>query len=198
VTLAELVSALRLAGARSGQAARLADDPTAPGSAALEQTVTRVAYDSRQVVPGAVFVAMRGLKADGVAYAREAIGRGAVAVVAEAPPPPDLASGDVPWIRTGDARLALAELAAAFYGHPSRELLLIGITGTNGKTTTSYLVASIFDRAGVPCGRIGTIGYRLPGRPGSKAAEEREAARTTPEASGARTACVSRPRFSPT
>ncbi len=173
MTLAELV-----------QAARLADDSslTAPGSAALEQTVTRVAYDSRQVVAGAVFVAMRGLKTDGVAYARDAIGRGAVAVVAEAPAPPDLASRDVPWIRTGDARLALAELAAAFYGHPSRELLLIGITGTNGKTTTSYLVASIFDRAGVPCGRIGTIGYRLPGRPGSAAGEEREAARTTPEA----------------
>jgi UDP-N-acetylmuramoyl-L-alanyl-D-glutamate--2,6-diaminopimelate ligase len=177
VTVAELVSILRpdetAAGNRSGKA---------PALEALERRhVALVAYDSRQVVPGAVFVAMRGQKADGVAYARQAIDRGAIAVVSESPAPPDLAA-PVLWIRTHDARLALAELASAYYGHPSRELLLIGITGTNGKTTTSYLVASIFEAAGVPCGRIGTIGYHLPARSDAATGEDREASRTTPEA----------------
>lgn len=148
----------------------------------LARPVASVAYDSRQVVRGAVFVAMRGQKTDGVAYARQAIERGAIAVVAEAAVPADLGSHEVVWIQTPDARLALAGLAAAFYGHPSRELLLIGITGTNGKTTTSYLVCSILESAGVPCGRIGTVGYRLPARSAGAAGEEREAARTTPEA----------------
>jgi UDP-N-acetylmuramoyl-L-alanyl-D-glutamate--2,6-diaminopimelate ligase len=151
-------------------------------SQALAGPVASVAYDSRQVVSGAVFVAMRGQNTDGVAYARQAIERGAVGVVAEAAAPADLGSREVVWIQTPDARLALAELAAAFYGHPSRELLLIGITGTNGKTTTAYLVSSIFESAGVPCGRIGTVGYRLPARSAGTAGDEREAARTTPEA----------------
>jgi UDP-N-acetylmuramoyl-L-alanyl-D-glutamate--2,6-diaminopimelate ligase len=168
-----LAGALSIVGDRSAQAA---------GRHELQRTVTQIAYDSRQVVPGAVFVAMRGQKADGLAYARQAIDRGAIAVVAESPAPVDVADRGVMWLRTSDARLALADLAAEHYGHPSRELLLIGITGTNGKTTTSYLVASIFDRAGVPCGRIGTIGYHLPGRSKSAKSEEREASRTTPEA----------------
>jgi UDP-N-acetylmuramoyl-L-alanyl-D-glutamate--2,6-diaminopimelate ligase len=134
--------------------------------------VTGVAYDSRQAGPGSVFVALRGVKADGASFAREAISRGAVAVVAETPAP----SGNArPWIQVPDARLALASLAAGFYGHPSEELTLVGITGTNGKTTTSYLLASIFEAAGVRCGRIGTVGYRIGNR-------EVEAARTTPEA----------------
>ena len=66
-------------------------------------------------------------------------------------------------------------LAAAFYGHPSREMQVVGITGTNGKTTTAYLVASIFDAAGIRCGMLGTVGYRI-------GDEVREATRTTPEA----------------
>src|SRR5205085_108296 len=77
--------------------------------------------------------------------------------------------------QVADARLALASLAAAFYGDPSHALRLIGITGTNGKTTTTYLVAAIFEAAGVICGRIGTIGTRV-------GDHEAEAARTTPEA----------------
>jgi UDP-N-acetylmuramoyl-L-alanyl-D-glutamate--2,6-diaminopimelate ligase len=134
--------------------------------------VTAIAYDSRQAGPGSVFVALRGVKADGASFARDAIGRGAVAVVSEIPAPPGVAR---PWIQVSDARLALATLAAAFYGHPSHELTLVGITGTNGKTTTSYLLASIFEAAAVRCGRIGTVGYRIGNR-------EVEAARTTPEA----------------
>jgi UDP-N-acetylmuramoyl-L-alanyl-D-glutamate--2,6-diaminopimelate ligase len=81
----------------------------------------------------------------------------------------------VPWIQVEDARLALAALSAACYGNPSEQLILVGITGTNGKTTVSYLLASIFEAAGIRSGRIGTVGYRV-------GAREIEAARTTPEA----------------
>jgi UDP-N-acetylmuramoyl-L-alanyl-D-glutamate--2,6-diaminopimelate ligase len=119
-----------------------------------------------------VFVALKGLRADGTAYATDAIGSGAIAVISEDPPPAGLT---VSWLRVPDARLALAALAAEFYGRPSEQLTLVGITGTNGKTTTSYLLAAIFEAAGVKCGRIGTVGYRI----GTK---EYDAARTTPEA----------------
>lgn len=141
-----------------------------PGAGSAE--VSAVAYDSRQVIPGAVFVALRGRQADGVAFVQEAVARGAIAVVAETPAPGHIA---VPWLQVQDGRLALATIAAAFYRHPSEALTLVGITGTNGKTTTSYVLTSIFEAAGLRCGRIGTIGYRIDNR-------EMEAARTTPEA----------------
>jgi len=134
--------------------------------------VTAVTYDSRQAGPGAVFVALRGVNADGASFAREALDRGAVAVVSEADAPRGVTR---PWIQVPDARLSLAALAATLYDNPSEELTLVGITGTNGKTTTSYLLASIFEAAGIRCGRIGTVGYRIGDR-------EVEAARTTPEA----------------
>ena len=137
-----------------------------------DTTVTAVTYDSRQAGPGAVFVALRGVNADGASFAREALGRGAVAIVSEVSAPLDVTR---PWIQVPDARLSLAALAATLYDNPSEELTLVGITGTNGKTTTSYLLASIFEAAGVRCGRIGTVGYRI-------GARELEAARTTPEA----------------
>ncbi len=134
--------------------------------------VSSVTYDSRQAGAGSVFVALRGARADGAAFVRDAVSRGAMAIVSEAPAP---AGAAVPWIRVADARLALASLSASLYGHPSEELTLVGITGTNGKTTTTYLLASIFEAAGVRCGRVGTVGYRI-------GAQEIEAARTTPEA----------------
>jgi UDP-N-acetylmuramoyl-L-alanyl-D-glutamate--2,6-diaminopimelate ligase len=134
--------------------------------------VSAIAYDSRAVVPGSVFVALRGAHADGTAFARDAVARGAAIVVSDTPAPAGVA---VPWLQVSDARLALAALAAAFYGDPSRDLVLVGITGTNGKTTTTYLLASIFEAAGVMCGRIGTIGYRI-------GDHEADGARTTPEA----------------
>ena len=134
--------------------------------------VTAIAYDSRQATTGAVFVALRGLNTDGTSFARDALSRGAIAVVSESVPPDGITAL---WIRVSDARLAMAALAAAFYGDPSDELLLVGITGTNGKTTTSYVLASIFEAAGMKCGRIGTVGYRIGTR-------EVDAARTTPEA----------------
>ena len=141
-------------------------------SAAVAANVSGITYDSRQARTGSVFVALKGEKADGTAFAREAIAKGAVAALAEAPAPPDVR---VVWLQVPDARLALAALSAVFYGDPSERLVLVGITGTNGKTTTSYLLASVFEAAGVVCGRIGTVGYRI-GR------KESPAERTTPEA----------------
>ena len=137
-----------------------------------DANVTAVTYDSRQAGPGAVFVALRGAHADGASFARDALNRGAVAVVSEVSAPREVTR---PWIQVSDARLSLAALAATLYDNPSEDLTLVGITGTNGKTTTSYLLASIFEAAGVRCGRIGTVGYRI-------GAREVEAARTTPEA----------------
>jgi UDP-N-acetylmuramoyl-L-alanyl-D-glutamate--2,6-diaminopimelate ligase len=140
--------------------------------AAAETPVSSISYDSRKARAGSVFVALRGLHADGTAFARQAISRGAVAALSESAAPADV---QVVWVQVPDARLALAALAAIFYGDPSEELVLVGITGTNGKTTTSYLLASAFEAAGITCGRIGTVGYRI-GR------KEIEAERTTPEA----------------
>ena len=134
--------------------------------------MTAIAYDSRAVEPGNVFVALRGQHTDGAAFARDAVARGAVAVVSEQPAPPDAA---VAWTIVEDSRLVLAVLAAHFHHHPSREMQVIGITGTNGKTTTAYLIASMFDAAGIPCGVLGTASRRVGDR-------VREATLTTPEA----------------
>src|SRR6185503_9231881 len=113
--------------------------------------VTGVTHDSRAAASGVVFVAIRGQRTDGAQFAAEAARRGAAAIVAETPEPPGL---DVPWLRTPDARLAMAELAGQVYGQPSESLTVVGVTGTNGKTTTTYLLAAVFDAAGLPCGRI--------------------------------------------
>jgi UDP-N-acetylmuramoyl-L-alanyl-D-glutamate--2,6-diaminopimelate ligase len=165
VTLADLLRA-------SAELSPSGAAPPAMSDRTAATNVTGVAYDSRQVTPRSVFVALRGLHADGAAFARDAVSRGAVAVVSEGARVPELSTL---WVQVSDARLALASLAAAFYGNPSEELVLVGITGTNGKTTTSYLLASIFEAAGISCGRIGTVSYRIGQR-------ELEAARTTPEA----------------
>src|SRR5205823_2492598 len=114
----------------------------------------------------------KGLHTDGTAFARDAIDRGAAVIVSEQPAPGGVR---VPWAMVEDARLALALLAAAFYRHPSRDMQVVGITGTNGKTTTAYVIASIFDAAGIRCGILGTVAYRI-------GDELREATRTTPEA----------------
>jgi UDP-N-acetylmuramoyl-L-alanyl-D-glutamate--2,6-diaminopimelate ligase len=165
-------------GALIAAARTLAPDARARVEQAGRQsaTVAGVAHDSRGVSPGMVFVAIRGQRADGTAFAADAASRGAAAIVAETAAPPGIT---VPWLRTTDARLALAELAALFYGRPSDQLTVVGVTGTNGKTTTTYLLAAVFDAAGMPCGRIGTVTFRV----GSGAGGERDASHTTPEAS---------------
>jgi UDP-N-acetylmuramoyl-L-alanyl-D-glutamate--2,6-diaminopimelate ligase len=142
------------------------------GSGALDVEARGVTHDSRQVAPGWIFVALRGLKTDGSQFVPQAIANGAAAAVADRGP-----AGDpgVTWVVVKDARLALALLAAEFYGHPSRRMQVVGITGTNGKTTTSYLLSAIFEAAGIRCGLMGTVTYRI-------GAREVEATRTTPEA----------------
>ena len=145
--------------------------PAIPADAALDVPCTGVAYDSRKVTRGSVFVALPGQKADGALFAPQAVAAGAVAVVSERPG----AEVAAPWIVVSDARLALAHLAAEFFGHPSRLMKVVGITGTNGKTTTSYLIQAIFEAAGTSCGLMGTVTYRIGDR-------EITATRTTPEA----------------
>ena len=162
MTLAALLASLGdLAPGLAGPA-----DPTLAG-----RSVKAVAYDSRRVAPGSLFVALKGQKLDGVEFAMQALSKGAIAVVAETAPPSGVAA---PWFVVPDARLAMARLAAAFFQDPSRELAVVGITGTNGKTTTAYLVSALFEAAGIRCGMMGTIVYRTGG-------EDRPATRTTPE-----------------
>jgi UDP-N-acetylmuramoyl-L-alanyl-D-glutamate--2,6-diaminopimelate ligase len=143
-----------------------------PQESAPDVEVRGLAYDSRYAEAGALFIALKGLKTTGVNFAEEAIARGSVAIVAEQPP---ALQADVPWIEVTDARAAMAGLAAEFYGHPSRSMDIVGITGTNGKTTTAYLLRSVFEAAGKKCGLLGTVTYSI-------GDEELPAARTTPEA----------------
>ena len=133
-----------------------------------------IAYDSRQVQSGDLFVCIKGFSFDGHTFAEDALARGAVGLVVEqsssvAPP-----SAEVPIIHTEDSRKALALLSAEFYGHPSRKLRLIGVTGTNGKTTTTYLIKAILAAAGHKVGLIGGIGNQVGGK-------LLPAERTTPE-----------------
>ena len=123
--------------------------------------VPGVAYHSQEVVPGGLFVALKGAQTDGHLFLDAALNQGARVIVTEQDltPPPGVTVVKVP-----DARLALAHLAAAFYRHPSRELVLVGITGTNGKTTTTYILEAILDAAGYHTGVVGTVNYRVGSR----------------------------------
>lgn len=115
-----------------------------------------VAYDSRSVAPGDLFAALTGADTDGHAFAAEAARRGASVLLVERPV--DL---PLPQIRVADARAALAAVAATFYGHPSAEIGVIGVTGTDGKTTTGYLIDGLLRAAGHRTGMIGTVAIRI-------------------------------------
>jgi UDP-N-acetylmuramoyl-L-alanyl-D-glutamate--2,6-diaminopimelate ligase len=117
-------------------------------------------FDSRRVGPGWLFFAFPGAKADGRQFAADALGKGALAVVSESGPRPELAQR---WIQVEHGRKALALASRNFYGRPDERLALTGITGTNGKTTTSYLVDAILRAAGHTTALIGTIEYHLAG-----------------------------------
>jgi UDP-N-acetylmuramoyl-L-alanyl-D-glutamate--2,6-diaminopimelate ligase len=138
-----------------------------PGAAGLEPgsglglEIQSLAYDSRRVEPGALFFAIKGEKADGHGFIPQALSRGAAAIVSERPAPDGLASR---WVRVPAIRRALSEAARAFFGHPESRLRLIGITGTNGKTTTAYLLESILAASGAIAGLFGTIEYHVAGR----------------------------------
>lgn len=126
------------------------------GDPAIE--IKGIKYDSRQVEPGFLFVAVKGFKADGHEYIRQAVEKGAVAVVIqrEAELPPGTA-----WVLVHDTRRALALLSARFFGSPSAKMKMLGVTGTNGKTTTTNLVAAILGAVGQKVGLIGTIHNRI-------------------------------------
>ena len=134
--------------------------------------VAGIADDSRQVRRDDCFVAMPGFKSDGRRFVAQAVERGASLVVTEGEAPAGLA---VATVLVPSARAALGRLADAYYGHPSRDLTLVGITGTNGKTTTSYLVEALLRALGLRTGVLGTIQYVL-------GDERRPAGQTTPEA----------------
>lgn len=126
------------------------------GTEAIE--IAALTCDSRQVRPGTLFFALRGTSADGHRFIPKAVAAGAAAVVLE-----DQACipDRTPWILVDNARIAMALLASRFYGDPTAGLPLIGITGTNGKTTTSYLIEGILAAAGLPAAVLGTISYRF-------------------------------------
>ncbi len=133
--------------------------------------ITGITYDSRQVSPGLLFVAFHGGTYDGHDFIKDAISRGSAAVVAEKD-----VEATVPVVRVPDSRAALPALSAKFYDYPSRKMTLIGVTGTNGKTTATHLIHGIFQAAGRKAGLIGTLGARI----GDRLIETEH---TTPEAS---------------
>ncbi len=134
----------------------LSESALTEGAASAE--VRGLEYDSRKVEPGFVFFAFPGARVDGREFAAQAVARGAVAVVSELPKPEGF---DAPWIQVAHGRQALASAARKFYGNPDEKIALTGITGTNGKTTTSFLIDSILRAAGKTTALVGTIEYRL-------------------------------------
>ena len=145
--------------------------PTQRTEGPLERTVAGVTADSCRVTPGMVFVAVRGETHDGHDFISAAIDRGAAAVICERN---GFSSGRATKIIVADSRLALAITAANFHGHPSRQLKVIGVTGTNGKTTVSFMVKHILETAGIATGLLGTVRYEM----GDRVLPAR---RTTPE-----------------
>lgn len=127
---------------------------------ARDVDITGIAYDSRKIAPGMLFVAVRGTHTDGHRYLSQAYQRGAAAAVGEEPAPADLPAGAL-YIQVRDTRRDLAWLADAFYKHPSQKLGVIGITGTKGKSTTTNLIAEVFQRAGQKSGLMSTLNFRI-------------------------------------
>jgi UDP-N-acetylmuramoyl-L-alanyl-D-glutamate--2,6-diaminopimelate ligase len=131
-----------------------------PASGAVVD-IRGITFDSRKVEPGYLFFAFPGAKADGRQFAHDALEKGAVAVLSESPAPAGLENS---WIQVAHGRQALATVSGNFYNHPDRRLKIVGVTGTNGKTTTTYLIDSILLAAGLTTALVGTIEYRLAGR----------------------------------
>src|SRR5919199_5589890 len=122
------------------------------GAEAPDVPISSLAYASDRVVPGALFFCVPGLRADGHDFAPDAVARGAAALVCERP----LGLG-VPEVVVPDARAAMGPVAARFFGDPTAELRVVGITGTNGKTTTAFLVRHLLEAAGLQSGLLGTV-----------------------------------------
>ncbi len=140
------------------------------GNGASEVEISGLAYSSQSVTPGTLFFCVPGYRADGHDFAPQAVARGAVALVCQRP----LGLG-VPEVMVPDVRAAMGPAAARFYGDPTAELRVAGITGTNGKTTTAFLLRHLLEAGGVRCGLLGTIKRVVGGT-------EEDVERTTPEA----------------
>jgi UDP-N-acetylmuramoyl-L-alanyl-D-glutamate--2,6-diaminopimelate ligase len=140
------------------------------GERASDVDVSALAYSSESVAPGALFFCVPGFRADGHEFAADAVERGAVALACERP----LGLG-VPEVIVPSVRAAMPAVAARFYGDPTRELRVVGVTGTNGKTTTAFLVRAVLEGAGVQTGLLGTVKSVVGGR-------DEPVKRTTPEA----------------
>ncbi len=138
----------------------------------LSCEISSIEYDSRRVIPGALFVALPGGNVDGAGYIEDAAQRGAVAVLSQTPCE---LGGNFSWVQVSNARRAMAQIARTFYDHPAQKLSTVGITGTNGKTTVSFMVREIFKAAKKRPGMIGTVRYEIGDR-------VLPATRTTPEA----------------
>jgi len=154
-----------------GEVARAVGGKLTGGDASAP--VSDVTHDSRQARAGWLFVAVRGEKTDGNRFAADVLKQGALGVVSDAERPVDFEGAR---IQVEDARRALALAAAEVQGQPSRELKLVGVTGTNGKTTTAYLIAAVVEAAGESVALVSTVEYRVAG-------ERQAALHTTPEAS---------------
>lgn len=131
------------------------------GAAEADPEITGVSYDSRRVAPGDLFVAVPGFHTDGRRFIPDALARGAAAVVAEARAGPGDTPVAVPQVTVPSARAALAKVAAAFYGHPARRMRVVGVTGTDGKTTTCHLISAVLEAAGYRTGISGTVFLKI-------------------------------------
>ncbi|HEX8280715.1 MAG TPA: UDP-N-acetylmuramyl-tripeptide synthetase, partial [Chthoniobacterales bacterium] len=144
--------------------------PTRSVVGPADRQVESIAYDSRRVGKNSLFVALRGEKSDGHQFIDQAVERGATTVVVDHP----VQQARATLVHVADTRTALADLAAAFYDRPMRRLKMAAVTGTNGKTTTTFLIKHICEKAGLRCGLIGTVRYEIGER-------ILPAVRTTPE-----------------
>src|SRR6266487_764475 len=136
----------------------LPDLPNASITGPTDVEISSLAYDSRVVRPGSLFVAIRGFHTDGHAYIPQALERGAAAVVYE---DREWTSPGITGVRVLDSRTALAPLAVAFYGHPGREMRVVGVTGTDGKTTTTFLTSAVLEAGGYTTGLMGTVDFKV-------------------------------------
>ena len=145
------------------------DKPVTLGDLSVD--IASLTYDSRKAGPGVAFFALRGVKVDGHDYISKAMASGAAAIIAETAPPDDC---HVPWVHVRNSRKALAEMSSAYFGHPSKKLIVGGVTGTNGKTTTAFLLHHLMNHAQLRCGLVGTVVF-------DTGAEVLTATHTTPE-----------------
>lgn len=138
----------------------------------LTATIDALQTDSRQVRPGSAFIALRGTQTDGHDYITQAISNGAVLIIAETTPDDN---SSVAWVQTSDSSIALAVMAANFFGEPAKQLTIVGVTGTNGKTTVATLLYKLFRSMGHRCGLLSTVENRIEG-------DVIESTHTTPDA----------------